>query len=723
MRTHSPLTRVLLIEDDEQDFILVRDLLTAISAQRFKLEWAADYDAALDALGCGEFEICLLEYRAGESSALELLQRARGLGSTIPFILLTDQGDSALELEAMQAGAADYLTKHDITAHLLERSIRYAIERKESGEALKKTCDELQARVREGAAELSRANEALQASALLAHATVDALSANIAILDAQGVILSTNESWEEFGHSNHLVNYSCTGVNYLSVCDHARGQWAEEAPLAAAGIREVLSGGREVFELEYPCHSPAEQRWFQMRVTRFKNHAPVHVVVAHDNITERKRMEEARRESEHLYRSLFDNMLNGFAYCRMIHEPDKPKDFIYLNVNSAFESLTGLKNVTGKRVSEVIPGIQESASELLEVYARVASTGSPERFETYIDALGMWFSISVYSPQKDHFVALFDVITERKEAEEFLRVQRDLALGLASSASLVESMELLLEASLRIDALDCGSIYLVDRATGALKLACHNGLSPGFVEQVSGYGQTSPQAQFASQGEPGYWSRPDGIFDMGALLAQEGLRALAVIPVRSEGEVVALLSVASHVQPEIPGNVRAALESVAAQIGGVVSRIRLGEQLKAQSERLQEANAALKVLLRQREQDRAELEESLLENVKHLVLPYLEKLKKSRLTEDQELHLEIVEAHLKEITSSFVRKVAAKFLGLTPAEVRIADFIREGKTSKEIAEHLGTSERAVLFHRQSIRGKLGLKQKKVNLQSYLATLG
>ena len=118
--------------------------------------------------------------------------------------------------------------------------------------------------------------------------------------------------------------------------------------------------------------------------------------------------------------TVFDNMLNGFAYCQMIFEQDRPKDFIYLAVNGAFEALTGLRNVTGKRVSEIVPGIQESDPGLLEIYGRVALTGTPERFETYVEALGMWFSIAVYSPSKGYFAAIFDVITNRKRAEKEL---------------------------------------------------------------------------------------------------------------------------------------------------------------------------------------------------------------------------------------------------------------------------------------------------------------
>src|SRR5208282_3188079 len=121
---------------------------------------------------------------------------------------------------------------------------------------------------------------------------------------------------------------------------------------------------------------------------------------------------EAIKNGEARYWALFEHLLNGAAYCRMIFEGEEPVDFEYLAVNGAFERQAGLTNVVGKLVSEVIPGIRESAPDLLRTYGRVSRSGIPERFEIYLDPLASWFSVSVYCPQSFHFIAVFENITE-----------------------------------------------------------------------------------------------------------------------------------------------------------------------------------------------------------------------------------------------------------------------------------------------------------------------
>jgi diguanylate cyclase (GGDEF)-like protein/PAS domain S-box-containing protein len=115
--------------------------------------------------------------------------------------------------------------------------------------------------------------------------------------------------------------------------------------------------------------------------------------------------------------SLLEHMLNGVAFCRMVFKDDKPDDFQFIYTNPAFHTQTGLGNVLGKLVSEVIPGVRESDGSLFETFGRVAKGGPPETFVVFVQALKQWFSQSVYCPQVGYFVALFDVITDRKNAE------------------------------------------------------------------------------------------------------------------------------------------------------------------------------------------------------------------------------------------------------------------------------------------------------------------
>jgi len=142
-------------------------------------------------------------------------------------------------------------------------------------------------------------------------------------------------------------------------------------------------------------------------------------------------------------------------------------------------------------------------------------------------------------------------------------------------------------------------------------------------------------------------------------------------------------------------------------------------QLEIKANALEESNIALKVLLKRREEDKTELEEKILLNVKGLVIPYLEKLKNSGIDEQQRTHVSILESNLNDITSSFSHRLSSKFLNFTPTEIQITNLLRQGKTNKEIGELLNSSERTVAFHRENIRKKLGLKNKKTNLKAYL----
>ena len=147
------------------------------------------------------------------------------------------------------------------------------------------------------------------------------------------------------------------------------------------------------------------------------------------------------------------------------------------------------------------------------------------------------------------------------------------------------------------------------------------------------------------------------------------------------------------------------------------------QELESKSIELKEVNAALRVLLKKREEDKSELEESVLSNIKNNIEPYLEKLQRGSLNERQKNYIDIIRKNLNDIISPFARNLSSIYYHLTPQEIQIAGLVRQGKTNKEIAAIMSLSLKTIEFHRTNIRKKLGLKTRKANLRTYLMSHG
>ena len=147
----------------------------------------------------------------------------------------------------------------------------------------------------------------------------------------------------------------------------------------------------------------------------------------------------------------------------------------------------------------------------------------------------------------------------------------------------------------------------------------------------------------------------------------------------------------------------------------------LEEEVSKRTKDLEETNTALRVLLKKREEDKSKIEESILLNVKELVIPYLLKIKKSSLNSSQKTYVDILETNLNDIISPFSSGLTSRYLGLTPSEIQVANLVRQGKSSKEMAGLLNMSSKTIDTHRYNIRKKIGLKNKKVNLRTFLLT--
>ena len=221
--------RVLLIDDDEEDHLITRDLLEEIPDKRFTLEWVDNYDDGLQRLGQREHDICLLDYRLGSHSGLDLLAEARMPPGSPPFIVLTGQGDVEVDQSAQEAGAADYLVKSGLSAETLDRSIRYALQHAGMLDALARERANLARRVEERTRELALTNDRLQdVNARLEH-TVDSLTASeerfrslvqtipdvVYKIDVDGCFTFLNDAIQRYGyHQVDLLGKHFSEVMY-----------------------------------------------------------------------------------------------------------------------------------------------------------------------------------------------------------------------------------------------------------------------------------------------------------------------------------------------------------------------------------------------------------------------------------------------------------------------------------------------------------------------------
>jgi PAS domain S-box-containing protein len=255
-----------------------------------------------------------------------------------------------------------------------------------------------------------------------------------------------------------------------------------ESGLAADMHACLMSGAPALSERMYPT-SWGEDLYLRAHLTPLTDEAQQVIAVQAiiEDITERTLVEQALKSREAEYRSLFKNMQSGLAYQKIIVDDQaRPVDYVFLDVNEAFERLTGLRHVIGRRITEVMPQLSSIEPNLIAIYGQVAATGEETMFESFFAPIGMWFSIAVYSPEPGYCVAVYTDITERKWAEESLRkLNEDLEHRVEARTLELQNINRFLEESL--SALEKAQKQLVESE----KMAALGGLVAGVTHEVS----------------------------------------------------------------------------------------------------------------------------------------------------------------------------------------------------------------------------------------------
>lgn len=213
--------------------------------------------------------------------------------------------------------------------------------------------------------------------------------------------------------------------------------WDEEDPELDSGelvhpddrdhVRHIITSALEhpdhLFQSRFRYkHKKGHYIWMEGTVVnKIQDENVKGIISSFRDVSERVKAESTIEASEKLYRNLFENLLSGFAYYKAIIVDGRLTDAVYLSVNKQYEQLVGRNELVGKRLSEIVPGILVSGVPNGEIIEKVVKTGEPQQFESYVASLKKWLAISMYSPSREHFIALVDDITAQKEAESSIR--------------------------------------------------------------------------------------------------------------------------------------------------------------------------------------------------------------------------------------------------------------------------------------------------------------
>ena len=470
------------------------------------------------------------------------------------------------------------------------------------------------------------------------------------------------------------------------------------------------------------------------------------ILLAIEDITERRQLEDLLEESEERFRRIFETADDGIVLL------EKREGHI-VHANPATVKMLGYSEAEyiGKMLQDI--GVPINMSDFPAIMESLNKRGILNYDDVPVktkSGQNIYADIYMVNRAKLAQCNIRD-ITERKQAEEILRTYNRLLEILAGKDDIILMLEELVSELKHFTGCAALGIRLLDE-DGNIPYQAYDGFSRAFYELESPLSIKSDKCMCINVIKGMFYSKlsfytEGGSFYMNgttnflASVSQEekgemrnacneaGYESVALVPICLDGQIVGLFHVADPKKNMVPLYMVELLERFGRELGSAILRIRFQEALKDReqelrhkSKRLEEVNTALNVMLIKRDEDKLMMEERVLFNVKELIDPLMENLKNTGLDENQAGYVNTLENFLAEIVSPFSQTLHTKYLKLTLSEIRVANLVKEGKTTKEIARLLNSNPNAIGFHRQNLRKKLGLTKHKASLASHLLSL-
>jgi PAS domain S-box-containing protein len=615
----------------------------------------------------------------------------------IPVIFVTGYAEDQLVERAKSVAPLGYILK-PFQKDQIRVIIEIALYKKDIDRQLQKAHDELEQKVKERTADLVQLNEELRREM----AKREVAEANL------------RDSEELFRHAFENAN---TGVcmigmdrRYLRVnprlCEmlgYSEDELTKMTPTDITHPEDVRDIGfidrckageveDAVFERRY-IHKKGHTIWCHIStsIVRDSKGDPLYLISHVQDRTQQKLVEEALKKSEEKFQKLFQAS-PVYTVVTTI------EDGRFLEVNDAFVKITGFQpeEVIGCTVTEI--DLWANPEERIKLVKLAKEQGRFREQEVKFlkknrePLIMLWSAETIKIDDTDCFISALADITELRKAYEVLMESEAKARVLLDSHS--DTASVLLDGDGTIlDINETNAKSLGKTSTELIGMCIFDLLPP----DVAKFRRTQCDKVISSRKAVRF-------------LDQRGENWLdnTVYPILDSQGVVRRLAVFAHNITDLKQTEQSLKERE--------------KELEAKTKALEEANIALKVMLERREEDKVKMQKDVLSNSKQLLEPYLEKLKQSNLDPIQQSYLDVLASNFKEIISPFIREVSSELLNFTPAEIKVANLVRQGWSTKEIAELTNSTKWAIDFHRNSIRRKLGIQNKKLNLRTYLSSI-